>query len=42
MNKAVGPYPTNSFSPVNIVCLLRLLHIFKCTPEYCTDHTAPG
>ena len=30
----INPYPTNIFFPENFVCLLHLLHVFKCTPEH--------
>ena len=28
-----NPYPANIFVLQNAVCFLRLLHIFKCTPD---------
>ena len=29
----INPNPANIFCPENVVCLLKLLHVFKCTLE---------
>ena len=37
MGANINPYPANVYGHENIVCLLHLLHLFKCTPGtfYC-------
>ena len=34
VKKFINPYPANIFFSENEVCLLRLLHMFKCTLYY--------
>ena len=33
-NIYLNPYLANIFGPENVVCLLRVLHIIKCTTEF--------
>ena len=36
--KRLTLYPPDDFCPENVICLLGLLHIFKCTPDYYYYH----